>query len=110
MRLPSLSLTVFWFLICCGLPASTLASDKQGASCLDSNSPDKTISRCTEIISRGDKEPPSNRASAYMNRGNAYLFNGRLGDAIADFTEAIRLRPDADAYTSRATAYYEKGD
>jgi tetratricopeptide (TPR) repeat protein len=110
MKLPSLSLTVFWFLTCCALPTSTLAAEKQRVSCLDPNSPDKTISRCTEIINRGDKELASNRAAACKHRGDAYLFNGKFDDAIADFSEAIRLSRDADAYTSRATAYYEKGD
>jgi len=35
--------------------------------------------------------------------------NGDLDAAIADFTAAIRLRPDfADAYHNRAVAYDEK--
>ncbi|HMH14437.1 MAG TPA: tetratricopeptide repeat protein [Edaphobacter sp.] len=110
MKLTISSLIVFSFLICSALPASALATDKQHASCLDPNSPNKTIARCTETINRGDKEVLSDRVAAYMNRGNAYSFNGKFDDAIADFTAAIRLNPDPDAYTSRGAAYYQKGD
>jgi Flp pilus assembly protein TadD len=39
--------------------------------------------------------------------------NGTLDEAIAHFTEAIRLDPydpDAKAYTERCSAYSQKGD
>ncbi len=105
MKRTSLSLVVFSFLICCALPESAL----QRASCLDPNSPNKTITRCTETIDRGDQEPPSNRAAAYKNRGNAYLFNGKLDDAIADFTKSIRLSPDADVLHQSRCCVLSKG-
>jgi tetratricopeptide (TPR) repeat protein len=108
MKLISPSLSTF--VICCALAGSAFAADTQHTSCLDPNSPTKTISRCTETINRGDKEPPSSRASAYKNRGDAYLFNGKVDDAIADFTAAIRISPNADLYTNRGAAYYQKGD
>lgn len=100
------SLSVFCFLLCCALPVSAF----QRTSCLDHNSPDKTITRCTETINRGDSAPSADRADAYKNRGNAYLFNNKFDNAIADFTAAIRLKPDADLYTSRGAAFYQKGD
>ena len=110
MKLPISSLIVFSFLVCSAIPPSVAPTDKQHASCLDHNSPDKTITRCTEIINQGDKELPSDLAAAYKNRGNAYLFNGKIDNAIADFTAAIRLKPDVETYTSRGAAYYQKGD
>jgi len=33
-----------------------------------------------------------------------------VDDAIADFTAAIRISPNADLYTNRGAAYYQKGD
>jgi len=110
MKVTSLSLIVLGVVIGCALSGSALATDKQSASCLDNNSPDKTISRCTEVINRRDQQSPAAVAAAYTNRGNAYLFIGKVDNAIADFTQAIRLKPDADLYTSRGAAYYQKGD
>ena len=47
----------------------------------------------------------SNRtyAEAYNNRGAAKAALGRHDDAIADYDEAIRLKPD------HAEAYYNRG-
>ena len=45
------------------------------------------------------------------NRGVAYYNKGEYDQAIADFTEAIRLDPDnADIYHDRGLAYGKKGD
>ena len=41
--------------------------------------------------------------SAYYNRGFAYEEKGEHDQAIADYTEAIRLKPDY------AEAYYNRG-
>ena len=52
-----------------------------------------------------------NGARAYRVRGDAYLQKGDLDEAIADYTEAIRLDPnDAGAYRNRGVAYWVKGD
>ena len=45
-------------------------------------------------------------ASAYAERGNAYIFDGMLEEGIADFTRAIELNPnDADTANARGNAY-----
>jgi tetratricopeptide (TPR) repeat protein len=45
------------------------------------------------------------------NRGLARYHKGELDEAIADYTEAIRLDPQlAYAYYGRGNAYYKKGD
>ncbi|TSA57877.1 tetratricopeptide repeat protein [bacterium] len=42
-------------------------------------------------------------------QGNAYLDQEQWDEAIAEYTKAIELNPEfADAYASRAVAYYEK--
>jgi tetratricopeptide (TPR) repeat protein len=50
-------------------------------------------------------------AEAYYNRGLGYGITGDHDKAIANFTEAIRLRPDdADPYHNRGKAYGRMGD
>jgi tetratricopeptide (TPR) repeat protein len=50
-------------------------------------------------------------ASDYAARGKAYLEQGDYEQAIAAFSEALRLDPvDTDAYRSRGNAYYEQGE
>jgi tetratricopeptide (TPR) repeat protein len=110
MKRANLSLPVFGLLICSALPGSSQSTTRPGASCLDPNSPDKTITRCTQIINRGSQELPLNLAAAYKHRGDAYFFNGKIDYAISDLTQAIRLNPNAETYKSRAAAYYQKGD
>ena len=50
-------------------------------------------------------------ASAYNNRGNAYVDKGEVDNAIRDFTETIKLTPDvAEIYHNRGRAYTVKND
>ena len=50
-------------------------------------------------------------AEAYHNRGLAWAEKDEYDKAIADYSEAIRLKPDyAKAYFNRGIAYYKKGD
>lgn len=49
-------------------------------------------------------------AEAYLKRGEAAAGMHRYDAAIADYNEAIRLRPDyAEAYNDRGHAYHWKG-
>jgi membrane protease YdiL (CAAX protease family)/Flp pilus assembly protein TadD len=49
-------------------------------------------------------------AWGYNERGNRHLDQGEFDDAIADYTEAIRLAPkDAVAYANRGLALLKKG-
>lgn len=50
-----------------------------------------------------------NKARPYNNRGAAYLKQGNINQAIADFDKAIQINPDyAEAYRDRGVAYYSK--
>ena len=64
-----------------------------------------------EIITRLDKIDPGDDAPSFFNRGVA---KGDLGDhkgAIADYDEAIRLKPDyASAFNNRGNAKGKLGD
>jgi tetratricopeptide (TPR) repeat protein len=57
-----------------------------------------------------DSEPNSSALSHY-NRGIARKGGGKLADAIADFTEAARLKPDLGmAYNNIGACYMDEGD
>jgi len=62
---------------------------------------DSAIAEYTESIRLNP-----NDASAYYNRGNAYLGKKDYDSAIADYTEAIKLDPDSDV---KAEAYCKRG-
>jgi tetratricopeptide (TPR) repeat protein len=54
---------------------------------------------------------PSKAAEAHSNRGLAYASKGEYDNAIAEYTEAIRIDPqDAEAYHSRGLVYRKKGE
>ena len=54
--------------------------------------------------------PDPDDAYAYSERGMAYLAQGKFDEAIADFTEVIRIKPDlAGAYDNRGDTYLQQG-
>src|SRR5437016_1925492 len=71
----------------------------------------RRIASCTEVLGRGERETQSKRSQAYVSRGAAYQFKFDYDQAIADYSEAIRLDPkNADIYSRRGTAYQLKSD
>jgi tetratricopeptide (TPR) repeat protein len=51
-----------------------------------------------------------NNAEFYYKRGTAFINKGDYDRAIADYDQAIRLKPTTSAYGSRALAYSSKGE
>ncbi len=71
--------------------------------------PDIRIVACTRNI-RSGRFTGENLAQAFTSRGLAYKSKGLLDKAIADYDEAIRLKPDlAETFNNRGNAYYYKG-
>jgi tetratricopeptide (TPR) repeat protein len=66
---------------------------------------DDTIAACSRLIQRN-----ANDWGAYSNRGVAYNGKGQYDRAIADFSQAIRLKPVAMLYVARGSVYSLKGD
>jgi tetratricopeptide (TPR) repeat protein len=59
------------------------------------------IAACTTIID-GRRETPRNLAHAYTVRGEAYQSQDKVGHALQDFDEALRIDPrQVEAYVSR---------
>ena len=75
----------------------------------DDTHPDIRIAACTRNIQSG-RFIGRNLAVAFTNRGLAYKRNGQWDRAIADYSEAIRLKSDdAEVFNNRGNAYFHKG-
>lgn len=100
---------IYWiasvFLLAAGFVAPAFADDLK--SCGDgSASGNDRIAACTRVIATG-----ANLKWAFVSRGNAYFEIGDSDNAIADYTQAIRIDPKfAMAVNNRAYAYLAKGD
>ena len=71
--------------------------------------PDIRIVACTRNIKSG-RFTGSNLAVAFSNRALAYKKKGQWDNAINDYDEAIRLKPDfAEALSNRGNVYRKKG-
>ena len=85
-------------------PATTWADDK--SDCRAGKDADVRIKACSAVIQSDAKD-----ATAYHNRGAALQSKGDLDKAMADYDQAISLKPDyASAYDSRARIFVAKGD
>ena len=83
------------------------------ASDIDDCNSDQTetiIKGCSQIIDAGNAGKDA-LAVAFFNRGNAYGDSGDNDRSIADYTAAIKLKPDyVDSYFNRGLSYREKKD
>jgi tetratricopeptide (TPR) repeat protein len=98
------------FLMLISLPANAQPSDnlKWCNNVGNTFSPDLSIRGCTAIIESG-REPESNLAALFTNRGNAYDIKGQYDLAIKDLDQAIKLNPNfAAAFNSRGTVFGHK--
>jgi tetratricopeptide (TPR) repeat protein len=62
------------------------------------------LASLTDVVQRNP-----NSAEAYSTRGVAYAKIGKFPEAIADFSQAIKISPNAATLTNRALAYRQIG-
>ena len=84
-------------------PTDQLVND--GIAAYKSGDYDTAILKYNEAIKQNPKD-----ATAYNDRGLAYNGKKDFEHAIADFSTALRLKPDWSFYYNRGTAYSQKGD
>ena len=70
--------------------------------------PDMAIAGCTALIQEGGPDT-AHMAGVSVIRGNAYSDKEMYDQAIADYSKAISLKPDAIAYDGRALIYAKQG-
>jgi len=76
------------------------------SDCRDGKDVELKVKGCSALITADAKD-----AIAFYSRGAAYQTKGDLDKAIADYSQAIVLKPDyAAAYENRARAFVDKGD
>jgi tetratricopeptide (TPR) repeat protein len=99
-------------LVLVALPAWAQTRDENVARCTAAADPtnvDLKIGACTALLQSG-QESAVNIPIIYYDRGNGYRIKGLNDQAIADYTEAITLRPDyINAYDNRGVVYQAKG-
>ena len=79
-------------------------------TCRDRTAPSDTrIFACSRVIS-DTAQPVDIIAKAYFDRANAYLAVKQYDNALADFIQAITLKPNSIYYLKRASVYSLKGD
>jgi len=107
------SLTVLLLIVVAGLAsAPSQAADNLkvcAATKADNIPPDQIIAACTAYIDAVDY--PDTKAAGYYNRGNAYFDKGDFAGAVADYSAALRLRPNyPTAMFNRGLAKLHLGD
>ena len=92
-----------------GEPVAVASTDKDWDSCA-SQVPETSISGCTAVLERGDKESPQNRALAFRNRAISYFPRREFDLALADLEESLRLDPDnAASIETRGEVFARQG-
>ncbi len=103
-------------LVClCAFPLTVFSGQiedtaQQGINALKSGNYGAALKLLTVAIDSREMSGES-LALVYYNRGLTYLRTGHWANAIADFSDAIRLKPDLGwAYHNRGLGYYKLGD
>ncbi|HUJ47418.1 MAG TPA: tetratricopeptide repeat protein [Rhizomicrobium sp.] len=103
-----LSTVCLWLALLCGVASADGYSNfNAGVASAGRDESDAAIKSLTQALASPDL-PQHLQAVAYLSRGREFAEVHRLDAAIADYTDALKLKPDyLDAYISRCRAYAE---
>jgi lipoprotein NlpI len=95
------------------VPARAQDTEENVANCGNTHDDELIISGCTGLLQAKPEISTDWQIIAYFGRGNAYSHKGLQDLAIADFTNAIALKPDdttilAHLHGAIGLAYYRK--
>ncbi len=104
-------LRISTFLVAVLLSASACSQPlgRNGDLCADPQPTDQKISACTALIKSGALTKPEFLAKAYAFRGAGFIGLAQYDRAIADYSEAIRLFPEAGSYINLSFALAHSG-
>ena len=88
-----------------GVAAKVLALNLRGEMRVEAGAPDQAITDFTESI-----RLQSNNRAAFAGRGQARFASGEYRGAIDDYSQAIRIAPEATDYIERGHAYLASGN
>ena len=72
--------------------------------------PSANVIHCTVALENGLFETPEEHSRGFFKRGTAQIETGAYEEAVADFSEAIRLRPEyGEAFHNRGVANWRMG-
>ncbi|MDX1935159.1 MAG: tetratricopeptide repeat protein [Capsulimonadales bacterium] len=88
-------------------PAFTDAHFNLGISLADSGKPEEAIKEFTWVITKTPPAPKGKLADSYHLRGRAYVALKQSDKALADFKQALTVKPDlTEVLLDEAAAYY----
>lgn len=75
--------------------------------CIQQANPERAINACTQLL-KDKTQTRAQLAALYQLRGVAHDNNGKYDKAIADYSRAIRLKPDDEVHYNRGEAYFKQ--
>jgi tetratricopeptide (TPR) repeat protein len=85
-------------------PARQIDHFKRGVDAANSRRHDVAVEEFTLVIGQYAGKDPSAAANVYLWRGRSYMEIGKFENALADFSQAITLKPTSQAYVYRGRA------
>ena len=99
------------FLLMAAVPALAADSWDKMLCMAGGGAPSANVLHCTRALEDGLFETAEEQARGLFKRGTAQIETGAFADAVADFDEAIRLRPEyGEAFHNRGVAKWRMGE
>lgn len=101
---------IAFFLLLSAGPALAADSWDKMLCMAGGGAPSANVIHCTIALDNGLFETPEERARGLFKRGTAQIETGAYAEAVADFSEAIGLRPEyGEAFHNRGVTKWRMG-